>query len=696
MVSKNENEVLTSETRNVKIGVISRIDYGGIYFRKGLLEIAKGVFQEENVNFVILAGGLIDYRYLSNARRILNRKIRLKKKEIKNLEKSSGDPKEINRLNGKLKDYYDRLKKLSPEEIVKRFANIIPEFTNKHGEKLSLYIFPSPAFDGDTVDEDFSEKLHELRPDIRVYRSGGDIMPLIQVEKKIGVLTPKKAVWMRGDYYSTPIDRLIKDMMNQSSRELADFYVVGGFGSFFFKPKGESVFPYVSVPALNNIGSVRVNENQIGALVVEIHKNMENPIVKNFSFKDLVMNERSFIKPPKGLSDKSMEIIGVIEKEGKSGLRILASKTGMTENEIVKEIEAIQKKKRTKKWPGIMFYPWSNQYGFDYRRVMENLHYSPVIENIQIDSIVAYGCLHAGCVHTTYGFFLEEIPRVLLKTGATILVGAGDFVEGLKHDLILKEEVFGGLNITAQEKIAGTMIAEVTTKVFKARFEIEIEKCRASNINVDDDKLREIVSRSLITNVIIPGNHDLWSQDLGHDPLYAMKTTAKERIAKSVTEVLGENGFHTQNIFSAVSEKIIELEDDGNFILPSGLKMTILHPHMARTKTRSLRIQEMIAKADEDSNVIIGANFHVSGLLDVWTAKGGQKSGSMIGTMKMGSKFEDHKLKTVDHGFEYLRICSQNGRIVITESTFYSGNKETKLELDQKNVLGCVLKKIKS
>lgn len=197
----------------------------------------------------------------------------------------------------------------------------------------------------------------------------------------------------------------------------------------------------------------------------------------------------------------------------------------------------------------------------------------------------------------------------------------------------------------------------------------------------------------MITNVIIPGNHDLWSQDLGHKPLFVMQMTAKQEITKSIIEILGENSLHVHNVFGLVSEKIIELED-GNFILPSGLKMTVLHPHMARTKTRSLRIQEMMEAAD--GNIIIGANFHVSGLLDIWTAKQGQRSGSMIGTIKKDSKFEDYKLKVVDHGFEHLRISSQNGRIVITESTFHSGNKETKLELDQKDILQCVLKKIKN
>jgi len=80
--------------------------------------------------------------------------------------------------------------------------------------------------------------------------------------------------------------------------------------------------------------------------------------------------------------------------------------------------------------------------------------------------------------------------------------------------------------------------------------------------------------------------------------------------------------------------------------------------------------------------------------LNVWIASNGQQIGWQIGTMKTGSQFEDNKLKTVDHGFAYLGVYSQNRRIIVTESTFYSGDERTKTELDQKKILKCVLEKL--
>ena len=57
-------------TRNldeaVRVMVISRIDYGGLGFRQGLLNLAGEVAQQDHADFIIVAGGIVSHNGLKD------------------------------------------------------------------------------------------------------------------------------------------------------------------------------------------------------------------------------------------------------------------------------------------------------------------------------------------------------------------------------------------------------------------------------------------------------------------------------------------------------------------------------------------------------------------------------------------------------------------------------------------------------
>ena len=244
--------------KGAKIGLISRIDYGSKGFRQSLLDMAFNVFRKDGTHFNILGAGLISQKDIAQ--------------EMKAYVKSE--------LNGHKKTSAERFamkKDLEDKFLIKiarQLAKIIPITTEPDSEntrkekKIDLFIITSPAFDG-VLGEKVAQFLSEIRDDIRVWNAGGDRFPVKFVNKLVWALTPQKAVWMRGDYYSTAVERVIKDKRKQTSQSSPDLFVVFGFGSSIHKPKGELEYQYLSVPVCHRLEETRVSENQIGVGVLE-------------------------------------------------------------------------------------------------------------------------------------------------------------------------------------------------------------------------------------------------------------------------------------------------------------------------------------------------------------------------------------------------------------------------------------------
>lgn len=684
--------------KGAKIGLISRIDFGSKGFRQSVVNANFELFRKEGTHFNVLVGGLISEKavrremkaYVKDVIETERDKIRDKNERIKRLNKKRKKPLLLFPL---LTGEQLVVRKSAAEEdflrdVASQLAKIIPVMTEPDPKDptkekdIDLFITTSPAFDGE-IGERVAQLLSEIRQDIRVWNVGGDRFPVKYVNKLLWVLTPTKAVWMRGDYYSTPVERVIKDKIKQTSQDSPDIYVVGCFAVSILKPKGELKYQYCAVPASSRLEETRVNENQIGIGVLEFPADGSQHIFRTYSLKDMVSKELSFIVPPKGASGAQKKMIEIMKAKGWATRGIFVTELGISAKEVDQALESLMKKKTFRRngenWPGVVYREKSKKYYFNLDYVQRSLKYATPSGPFSEDRIVSFACMHAGSRETDYQFFMNEVPKVILKQNSHILVDAGDTKEGLKHDLDKKGEILPGLaNNTRQEKYAANMVGGVIFKVFQERFATLIGDCDREKLT--PEKVYDMVKKSLLTFIYILGNHDLWETGDGHEPLVVFRGALVRFLTDHIHEHLTAGKFLYQPLTKLVESKVLCQE---TFDLPSGLKMSIQHPHMSRAKTTSIRPQEMMDYGKRQGcQIIIGANFHVSESVDEWDQDLGQCHSQQIGTIKHGSNFERHKMKTVDQGVGFLRVLSRKddyfknpNRVFMTEKTFYGADQ---------------------
>ena len=414
-----------------------------------------------------------------------------------------------------------------------------------------------------------------------------------------------------------------------------------------------------------------------------MHFNNSGYKVYSYSAKDLLAHERELVPLPENLGTIATKILKTIQRYGQLTAGQIAEKLQTTKEKIEESIQNLKNSTEEgfDKWPGIHLVGLSGKYDFNLKWIQRNLRYglAELLEDSQLkeDRILAFGCMHAGSVHTDYHYFTETLPAFILEEEVDTLVGAGDFIEGLKHDLMLRGEIIGNANYTQQEKLAAHMVAKVILKVFETRF----KKCLSKNPCKTERSFRKILDKCLLKFVFIPGNHCSWTQDEGFTPLDTFEVNLRGEVFGGVEDIVVKHGcLFLANLLKIVSEKIIRNE---KFETGSGLKTAITHPYMSRTKTQSIRVQEAFGKFPE-ANIVIVANFHVGIYVQEHSPSVGERCGLQVGTIKLRSSFEDHKLKTVDHGVGLLVVQSLNGRIIATQNEFFSKpSREESLDNDK-------------
>lgn len=667
--------------KGAKIGFISRIDYGSKGFRQSAIREAFRIFENiESTHFNILAGGLVSQKAIIGQMKVY---VKERGAELNSKERSE-----------RKAEFEDEFLHKCAEELAKIIPVVYgPDPENSRKEKvIDLFIVPSLAFDGE-IGEHIALLLAEKRNDIRVMNSGGDRFLVRYVNKLIWVLTPVKAVWMRGDYFSTAVERVIKDKIKQTSQGSPDLYVIGCFGSSIHKPKGELKYQYVSVPVCHRLEDTRVAENQVGVAILEFPPDGRIHRYRVHSLKDMVARELSFVVAPERVTANQRKIIEAIKSRGWVTPGIIRTEFGISAENVQKEMTNLMKKKTFRRngenWPGIYYQEQSHKYYFDLKYLQTKLRYAPLMGPFQEDRIVSFACLHAGSVETDYNFFINRIPEIILAQNAQLLVGAGDIIEGNEHDLMIKGEIIAGANNTAQEKWAANMVGMVMAKVFKTKFEQAMRV--ADKTKLSPEKVLEMVRASLIAFNVIPGNHDLWSTKHGHTPLETFRATLEAFLTEKIQKFLAFYKLPLVAVGLAVGEKITS---QNVYQLNSGLKLSVQHPHMSRAKTTSIRPQEMMDFGKRiGCQVTIGANFHVGETVAEWDMDLGQCVCQEIGTIKHGSNFERNKMKTVDQGVGYLRVVSKDRRIVMTESIF-DGAINPGPPIDNVDVVNMYLQKI--
>jgi len=670
------------------IGLMSRLDWGSPGFRQGLVDLAFQHFEKEGVRFAILAGGLVSYPHLKRLTGDNEMLLNLWEEEFGGDYDLEGD--ELAEEEGVVSDEageraegvesgedeesgddgeFEREKKPSRKErleqarqiLFDRWAETIAEMLPKlsGGKRIYIVTSPAPNYDG-WIGREIARRLTVQRPDIRYWGQESVQIPLKYQNKIVWVLGPEKASW-RSKYFSTAVDRLIEDEEKQTSRALPDLWIVGCTASSLQRPKGEKKRPYISVPALHRLQGINTAENQVGIRVVEFFP-QGHFLVRNHTFKDYTAHERQWIPDPEGTPMQKGIVAGLKSKDAMT-IGMLEDALQMSRQEIAEAIEALNASGYE---PRILLDEDSQLYDFDRTWIETELKYPMVAaDTCQEDTLLNWGCLHAGSVFSEYRFFVHEVPKIMLRQGSKVLVGCGDLIEGLEHDLDKRGETMAGMNYTDMENLAAWMISRVMLKVFEVRLDEALQSFKEKAPGRPE--LRSLVNECLVTFLYREGNHDAWVLKRGVVPLAVFGPALVSYLTGGVAVILKERRLKLPDLQNITETKVCYGEVH---TLPSGVPVTLLHPFMARALTSSLRAQQMLEQAK--TPVVVGANFHVAINVDQWDSDFGQRVAQQVGSIVWKTEFEHGKLKTLDVGVGHLRILSCEGRILMTESAFFS------------------------
>lgn len=636
------------ERPGTRVGYFSYGAYGKDGWRKGLNDLAGAIFAMEGCKFPVYAGGLISKEWLQA--------------EIKRL--AQGVPRK----------FHAAIAEHVKTEAMQALRAILPRFKKPDGTFARWYCMTSNPFDG-ICGELIVRMLQEARSeDIRQYETGGESIEIPQPGKESlyhGVVLPKKSR-LGPKYMSAKIEPDIEDIEDQTSRIYPHIWVHGTSALAIMKPAGERMISYISLPALHKLEAKdkKTAENQIGCTIVEEMPNGDR-LVHFWSFRDLIAREREFVTGIKeGASELHKHIVDVIRKEGARHPGRIADKLGIDRATLDREIKFLVEPKRSLRltWPGLHYNEASQRYDFHKDWFQEMLRYALPKDKDEWreDSFLFFGCMHAGYTTTDYEFLVQKFPEYILKYDIRVLCGVGDFIAGLQHGLLHKGEVLH-LNNTDQEKFAGEIIATVIYKVFTERFTSGLGKL--SGQTPTPLEILACVDESLLLFLIKKGNHDRWQEYDGNTALEKFYDTLISLLTRHLTTFLMEKGFGVFDIEPIVRKKTVLLpEHDPVYTLPSGIRVGLTHPHMARADTTSLRAEKALKKFSQKHGcqVVGSANYHVAAIAHKWWLNVGQCVSVQTATEVILTDFEFNKLKDLDFGPIYLRALSHKGRLFKT------------------------------
>lgn len=699
----------------------SRWDYGSEGSRVGLLQQLKERIEEAKADFLVLVGGIVSRRAVyQTVRKIREKQIKKHKKLKEELDKLNQEIALLKRdltqdndnkaLLAKLEkkrgevgtkaEQVERAKPRSLKELLKIQEDVLarqinsdlPKLQRSDGKRMRIYIVTSQAYDGE-IGRNVVKKLLELR------RSEDDIrylsnpkpetttfnIPLQKSGKSFKVVVPNKAQW-RSKYYSTAPDRLLEDEVKRTSQELADVYAVGCFASSLNRPDGEIPYQRITVPALHKLEDVITAENMVGIRIVRFVPNERVSQVLTVDFKDLVSQERRFVNPPAKCSKVQLQIIEEIKKKGARSLGLLEDALGVARSKLEKALSGLLGRKVN---AGMYYDDESRNYDFSPEWFQRMVRYVWPKDDWQKEVLAGYGCIHGGSVHTAYKFIVRELPIMLHKHGVNYLLAVGDLIEGLKHNLAIRGEVYAGMNNTSQEKLIAFMTAEVILKVFDLNLAQAFQGKDVKKLNADE--LSKTVNGALMTFLYWVGNHDAWAEDLGYDPLDTFESNLRELLLDGAEKVLGKHGIANFPVRELVEKKIVKMHKGKPYTLPSGLKVDGAHYFAGRTQTSSTWCQRALNQLCKAQLLWI-ANFHVAEIVEEWDAELGLRVAMQLPTLKSKSSFEENKGKITDFGVGLLKVWSRKGRVMVSETSFLGTNPNE--SLSNKDIVRALLKDI--
>lgn len=647
-----------------RIGILSRIDALSPGARKGLWNLAFPIFGHFDVLYNVLAGGFISGPDF-------NARLRIEIDKWKSIK---------DRKKGGMAEFIARATMNLKDDVAHEIAKEFPRLIGRSGELIKTYIVTAPALNYDhRVGAEIANLVSSLRDDI-VFWGEEDQRFIIkglrredESDMEFHVALPIKSAW-RSKYYSTRPQRLIEDKEMQSSQRppelwVADCAAVG----LVFPAAGDREVPIFSFPGLHRLQRVTTSENQVGVGIIEFLDDDSQPRAWFISLKDLMEAERSFIPIPKNISVLQQKILQQL-KIKPSTIGMLEDATGVGRRQI---IDSLREYKDAELKPPIIFDDQRRvKYDFDREWMAKELIYpEPNLSILTEDVIAGFSCMHAGYATTQYAWWINDVPGLILRHGAKILVCCGDKIAGGKHNLHMKRQILAGLTYTQQELLAARLEGYVIFETFKSRFREELNRF---NGRLSAKCLAAIINAALIYYYYNFGNHDGdWVAELGFTPYETFTPELIRYLTRKITLYLRELrvGFPNFSHVEAIVRKHISFGQV--HVLSSGLKMGINHPRMARAQTASMRAQQVLRYLRRCHIVEFG-NFHTAKAVLEWNWELGERIAIENGSILSGTEFEAGKLKIVDTAISFLKVYSKDGRIVMTQP-FFEGLKTEKL-----------------
>ncbi|GEM_PF-2753644 len=648
-------------------GYTSRWDYKGPGYRSGIILQDCLKFVEDGSHFIVVAGGLTSKEYIK-------KELRRRFKEVKPYLRDTVTEHFLNESAKELASVTPKIKK--PVSVWADPSK--PEFVRFYISTSRIYDGPYSERYESTYGEEIARRLQALRADdIRLENEGSTRLEVKGVGEIDWLISPMKHR-LPSKYHSAAAEREIEDKSGQSDQLLPDLWVVGTQASAIHKTGGSKVMPhvgekdrpYITVPASCRLEATTVAENQEGIAIVESVNDIR--FVRFWNFKDLINREKRFITGIKeGASELHKKIVDVIKDHGAMTVGLLSDKLGVDRQMIEQEIKYLEEPKMSarKTWPGLNYNPKSQRYDFHLDWLQEKLRHSLPKEYFE-DTLLLFGCLHAGYTTTDYEHFVSKYPEIILNHKVKTLVGLGDFVAGLKHDLMHRGEIIGSLNETDQQIFAAELISTVMFKPFKKLFEEALSKF-TEVIKPTAEELKLMVKKCLVKLICIAGNHDAWPLSFGTTPLETFRDKLTRILYREISALFAAHGLLAIDFYGLIEKKFIILPDFNPVCtLPSGLTFGARHPGMARADTTSLRAQKAL---DALGTQVVGiANFHVATTVRKWRPDLGQCVAVQAATQVIYTPFEGSKMKKLDFGPIFLRVLSHDKRIYMDETAYFN------------------------
>lgn len=662
------------------VGAFSGFYYGSDeLFREGLLELNQFVQRQNKAHFLVLCAGLVNGVYLEN--------------QLKT------------QLKGVHKEEREAWEALLVSRVARELSVYLPKLKKPDGKLVKLYIITSPKKDK-AIGSKIAIVLSELRKDDIVYfgNSNDQVLPVKHIgskqkKDKVDVLLLPVSLQrssLRSKFASTKIQTQIRTIL-KVLKISPDFAAFGGYGVNIHKPAiGEVNCPYIGIPELHALSERETSddaESEIGTRVIKFRTD-GNYTVTTSDFKYLVSCERQLIKAPASASEIQKQIIEVI-KERPTFIGVIEEKLGVPRDIIKKEIDELARFKA-----GIVYDNITTLYDFSKEWIRSRIRYQWP-EKFNEDVIVSFACLHAlatypdGTVLTDCKFILEQLPKIILRENASILVGSGDFIQGSKvHNLHLRGEVFLGLNLNTQEHVAAYLVQASMMEVFRVRFD-EFMKGKDSKI-VSKEELVSAITRFLVTFVYCAGNHDLWQTGDAVEALAYFRLRLENFLINGLATVLKKyemsiDYFTLQNI---VFSKIVkDLPDDKiRYQTQSGLKLKTIHPHTARNETLSIPPERLLSKYNS-AHIIIAGNWHTA--FDMQQSDDrGLRHMAQVPTLLLRTFFEDNKMKRTDFGVNVTFARSVDKQIYEIETGFFGDKIGHGYERENNGIMEDILHKL--